>query len=181
MSQSPAWWTAELRGELSQGDVFEDIPIVLAPRPIQYVRPQTFSKGVKGWVSSSSPFKDPSGRTVLFAAGHVSLAMAISHDCEFDDQQGSKSILCARIELLSSAPPEHQPIIARQQNLPRMYLPQLPGIGDCYANLRSVATIDRQVIQNAKRIACMTSEAREFLQARLVTFFLRREFPQQKP
>lgn len=166
-----------LRTELSQGDVFEAIPIVLAPTPVQFVRPQTFKGSVKGWILSSSPFKDSGGRTVLFAAGFISLAIAISHDCEFEDQQGSKNILCARVELLSTAPPEHQPIIARQQNIPRLYLPALPGVGDCYANLRSVATVDRQALQNAKRVASMSSEARDFLQARLVQFFLRREFP----
>jgi len=175
---SPSWWAVQPREELCQGDIFANIPIVLAPKPIQYVRPQTFSKGVKGWVLSTSPFKDSGGRTLLFAAGYVSLAMAVSHDCEFDDQQGTKSILCARVELLSSVPPEHQAIIVRQQNIPRIFLPQLPTIGDCYANLRSVATIDRQVIKDAKRIASMTSEARALFQARLVKFFLRRELPE---
>jgi len=151
--------------------------MVIAPRPIQYVKPQTFPRSVKGWIVSDKPFNDSAGRTVLFAAGYVSLAIAISHDCEFDDQQGSKSILCARVEPIASAPPEHQPIIERQQNLPRMFLPHIPSVGDCYVNLRTVATIDRQVIAGATRLASMTDGARALLQARLVKFFLRREFP----
>lgn len=180
MPSSGAWWTAGPRALLSQGDIFADIPIVFAPRPIQYVRPQTFARVGKGWIASDKPFKDSAGRTVLFAAGYVSLAIAISHDCEFDDQQGSKSILCARVELIAAAPAEHQLIIERQQNLPRMFLPHVPTVGDCYLNLRSVATIDRQVIAGATRIASMTDEARELLQARLVKFFLRREIPNSK-
>lgn len=174
MSSSGAWWTVEPRSELSQGDIFTDIPIVFAPRPIQYVKPQTFPKSVKGWIVSDKPFNDSAGRTVLFAVGYVSLAIAISHDCEFDDQQGTKSILCARVEPIASAPPEHQPLIEQQQNVPRMFLPQIPSVGNCYVNLRAVATIDRKVIAEATRLASMTDEARALLQARLVMFFLRR-------
>ena len=175
---SSEWWTASVRAELSQGDILDAIPIVLAPMPIRYVKPQTFPKGIKGWVESTVPFKDSGGRTVLFSAGFISQAIVISHDCDLDDHGGSKTVLVARVELLESAPPEHRSTIAAQENLLRMFLPGIPGLGDCYANLRSVATIDRQVIRQAKRLASMTDDARAFLQTRLIKFLIRKIPPE---
>ena len=178
--QSAAWWTAKPREDLSQGDILEHIPIVLAPMPLQYVKPQQFKGGITGWVKSDVPFKDKGGRVTLFSAGFVSLAIIISHDCDLDDQGSSKSVLVARVELIDAAPPEHRPVIISQENLPRMFLPEVPAIGNCFANLRSIATVERAAVNGAKRIASMSDDARIQMQARLVAVFTRRCMPPPK-
>lgn len=170
---SAQWWQNTLRSDLSQGDLLEGIPFVLAPMPVRYMKKQTVKTYGDGWFASLEPFKDSGGRTVLLAAGAVTTGIVLSHDCESDKREFSKTLILARVEPITTAPPEHRQGIIDQQSTPRMFLPGVPGLGDCYANFRTVATVDREVIKGAKRIASMADEARTLLAARLVEFFVR--------
>lgn len=146
--------------------------------PVQYMKKQTVKHHGDGWFGSLSPQKDGGGRTVLLAAGAVTTGIVLSHDCESDKQEGSKTLILARVEPLTTAPPEHRQAIIDQQNIPRMFMPAVPGLGDSYANLRCVATVDREAVKAATRVASMSDTARALLEARIVKFFLRRVLPE---
>jgi hypothetical protein len=173
-----SWWQEKLRDELSQGDLLEGIPFVLAPMPVRYVKKHTVKIYGDGWFESLTPFRDKGGRTVLVAAGAVTTGIVLSHDCESDKQEFSKTLVLARVESMTTAPPEHRQAIIDQLNIPRMFLPGVPGLGDCYVNFRSVGTVDREVIRATRRIASMRDEARKLLEARIVKFFVRRVLPE---
>lgn len=141
--------------------------------PVRYMRKQTVKTHGDGWFPSLVPFKDPGGRTVLLAAGAVTTGIVLSHDCESDKHEFSKTLVFARVESITTAPPEHRQVIMDQTSTPRMYLPGVPQLGDCYVNFRTVATVDREVVKGAPRIASMTDDARALLAARIVEFFVR--------
>jgi hypothetical protein len=58
-----------------------------------------------------------------------------------------------------------------------MILPDIPGLGTYYADLRNIFTVDRSLILDPMRIASMTPEFKELLQARIVGYFVRKQMP----
>jgi hypothetical protein len=55
-----------------------------------------------------------------------------------------------------------------------MYLADVPAVGDCFADLRIISPISRDLIDAAQRLASMTDAGRERLSAQLFTFFVDR-------
>ena len=53
-------------------------------------------------------------------------------------------------------------------------LPDVPELGDYYADLRLIHPVDRRFLRDDSRLASMTDEATLRLQAQLVGFFTRK-------
>jgi hypothetical protein len=61
----------------------------------------------------------------------------------------------------------------------RLVLPEVPGLGTYYADLRSLFTVDRTLIQEEMRIASMTDEAKDRLQNQIIAYFADRKRPEK--
>jgi hypothetical protein len=68
-------------------------------------------------------------------------------------------------------------LLVEQKLRAMIYLPEIPGVPDGYADLRLITAIPTDLLATGNRICSMTEPARERLRAQLVAFFLRKELP----
>ena len=175
--QKSQWWEGQVRPDLSQGDIVGPIPIVSVTYPPKYLQKNNFRGNISGLLESLEVKKEKDGRISVFSAGHLMWGIVLSHDCDVDKPKENKTVLVASIGRIEDVPQEHQETITSQSNIPRMFLPSVPSIGDCYAALRTTVYVPRDLVDSAPRIASMSDQARDFLQARIVAFFTRRKLP----
>jgi hypothetical protein len=135
--------------------------------------------GVPGWMETSAPTKDRDGREHFLGVGRVVPALVLSHSCELDkEDRGKRRVTVAPIAPISSVSDSAvQEAILAQSITASMPLPEIPGLGTCYADLRSMTTLDRRIVDAGKRLASMTPEAERRLQAQLVAFLVRLDLP----
>jgi len=173
------WWATGLHEKLSQGDVIAALPIFLSSTPVQPLRHATMKGGVSGWMAASSPVRDRDGREHFLGVGRITPAVVLSHSCELDkEDRGKRRVTVAPIAPISSVgDPAVQEAILAQGVTASMPLPEIPSLGTCYADLRSMTTLDRRVVDAAERLASMTPEAERRLQAQLVAFLVRLDLP----
>lgn len=165
------WWLPELRRSLSQGDVlgetsfFRGTGVPLEKRPV--------GVGGTAWFESAKPHvgKDGFGHWLGRARGHA--AIVLSHSCDLDRADLRKrNVLLAPIALLSNIQnPQDRENVLAQRTRRSMPLPAVPGLGDCYADLRSALSFDLKVVEEIPRISSMTDDATKRLMLQLIEFF----------
>jgi hypothetical protein len=129
-----------------------------------------------GWAESpTAVVRKTDQKKYILAHGEVRHALVLSHDCDLDKPRGNQRVLVAPIATIAGLEPMLQRTILEQRHLALMPLPALSPLGDSYADLRLIAAIPREVVLDEKRVASLTDEARERLQAQILKFLFRRE------
>ena len=164
-----SWWAEQLQGKLSQGDIVADLPIFHATLPVRHLKKTTYKNNTSGWVESDDPKGD------FLATGKQSSAIVISHSCDLDKRKGR--VIVAPIASIASVPDEHRQKILEQKHYALMPLPDIPGIGTYFADLRSISVLHREIVESNRRIASMSEIATKRLQIQIIAFFTRLELP----
>jgi hypothetical protein len=102
-------------------------------------------------------------------------AIVLSHDCEIDKQTRNRRIIVAPISLLDAIDDNAQrQAIIEQQRIAFIPLPEIPGLGNYYADLRSLSYVDRDIVDAASRMASMNEGGVVRLRVQLASFFTRK-------
>lgn len=147
------FYRGDLREEISQGDIFPDVPVL-------YAKAHTFD--------GESPAIHPDIR-------HVN-GILLTHDCEYE-KKSSIYIYVAEIVSLKSAESGQAKYIRDGRVISAFYLPRLAlnqqELGECYADLRRISRVDKRLLDLRKnlRIASLGGDARLALQRSIGVFF----------
>ena len=176
------WWADRVHDKLSQGDVVAELPFFLSPSPVQYLRHANMKGGAPGWMESDKPIAQRDGRVRFLGIGKIVAGLVLSHSCELDkDDRGKRRVLVAPIVSIETiAEPALRESIVAQQLTASLPLPDVPTLGTCYADLRSLTTLEREIVDGGKRVASMVPEAERRLQAQLVAFLVRLDLPTEQ-
>jgi hypothetical protein len=167
------WWAPALETALSQGDIVSDLYVTIGKSPPTHLKSRTGKGGAKIWNETGTPFQE-NGAYHTLAIWNDRHAIVITHSCELD-KPTNKRVHVAPVALLSSIDARIADNIRTQQTKGQLILPAIPGLGDCYADLRVIAPVQRDLIESAPRIASMTPAALDRLHDQLVAFFIRKE------
>lgn len=170
-----SWWLDDLNPKgLSQGDIVAQILSGAADQPVKYLEKTPLEKGSKkSWLESSvfQPFKTDN-RGFYIARGRLTHAIVVSHSCELD--KGQQHVLLAPIAPLDSISDEKvRNNILSQARRAFLPLPEIPGLGTCYADFRMLNFVDRKGIPDTNRMTSMSDEGSLRLRAQLLAFFSR--------
>jgi len=172
---TPPWWAERLQKELSQGDIVVDLPVFQATQPVKHLKKATYKNNVPGWVESDESALDGARNGHFLATGKLCSAIVISHSCELDKGKGRVAV--APIAPISSVSAPQREAILNQTHFALIPLPEIPEIGTCYADLRSISVLHRDLVDSRRRIASMSDAATERLIAQIVAFFTRKKLP----
>jgi len=173
-------WANELNpAGLSQGDILLDVPVGSTKVPLTFLATSGYTdkRQKTVWTQYDELKKmehEPSGNWVT--KGRVTRALVITHSCDLDDIQDTERVLVAPVwESTQISNPEHRERIVQGKRSTFVGLPGVPGVGDCYADLRSICPLDRHLFGKAQRHCSMTEEAVLMLQAHIALYFTRIE------
>jgi hypothetical protein len=170
------WWAEQLESTLSQGDIVVDLPVLVpTASPTTHLKKNTFKGGIDGWVTSNHPVLDGNGRSNFLAVGRSVPVVILSHSCELDKDKAR--VIVAPVAQITTVEPSQRDGILEQKHFALMPLPDVPELGTCFADLRSVAALHRTTVDEGRRIASMTALANKRLAAQIVAFFCRVELP----
>lgn len=142
-------YTPELRLEVSQGDVFEVVPLVVIS-------------------------EEPEGHNL-----NVSLregrAILLTHDCEFD-KPNNPWVLVAEVRDLAEISAGSQGHIRQYQTRNTFYLERIgETMPEAYVDFRRLTRLPKRVLtsltEEGKRVASLNDEARVALQRQVAIFF----------
>jgi hypothetical protein len=180
MPESPAsLWAEKLNPlGLSQGDIVTPLPIGTTHAPITFMGRNTWPRQVGGVERKYLPQEDalvefPGDTSGLFLArGRVVHSIVISHSCEIDDKPDRRGrVVVAQIAALGPLEEKVRNNILVGERRAFMPLPDIPGLGDYYADLRNTSYLDRKIIGD--RIVSMNDEGVMYLQMHVIAFFSR--------
>jgi len=169
-----AWWRAALQADLSQGDILADVPVGIVAAPPVRLHSKSFRGNETGWIKSDKPL-DSKSRAELLASGFAVPVIVLGHDCELD--KSATRVLVAPIQPIGSVHADHHASILEGKNWAQVALQDIPELGTCFADFRSMTAVDRRNINAARRVSSMTEEAVRLLWARLIGFFTRMQPP----
>jgi len=97
--------------------------------------------------------------------------MLVTHGCTLD--KGTlRRVSFALVQKADTLAADLQGALRAQELASYVFLPQVPGLGDCMADLRVLVTVPDEVLGH-KRLGQMTPEAKLLLEAKLLHFFTR--------
>lgn len=180
--QEIRWWADHVHEELSQGDIVAELPFVLSTSPPQYLRHANMKRGASGWAESDTPVKHRDQRVRFLGVGKVTAGLVLSHCCELDkSDRGKRRVLVAPIAPIETVTdPDLREAILAQRLTASFGMPDVPTLGTCYSDLRSITTLQRDIVDSATRLASMVPAAERRLQAQLVAFLVRLDLPNEK-
>ena len=171
------WWLESVRDLLSQGDVLESVTFSVGKFPLVTLQKRTLPGKATGWAEDTwSPNAEGIGHSL--AEGRRLPALVVSHDCEMDKPKRRVLVHVAPIVELRRLPTEEQEKVLSQQRpslLPLQGMP--PTNGEYFADLRAITPVDLRVVTASVRIASMTDDGRDRLQAQLISFWTYRKLP----
>lgn len=173
-------WSPELnqRG-LSQGDILVDVPVGVTKVPLTFLSKEPYEhkngRVVYTRYDTLQPYPQDPATGHWLAKGQVMHALVIAHSCDLDDLQDTERVLVApvwRATRVTSSDQDRKRIV---DGLRPTYvgLPGVPGVGDCYADLRSICPLDRFLFSVASRHCSMTDDALAILRAQLALYLTR--------
>ncbi|MGB8295479.1 MAG: hypothetical protein WCG85_08635 [Polyangia bacterium] len=168
-----SWWlspTEEPR--LSQGDVITQAAFVSALRPPTYL----VQSSIKGhgllWVEDSKCKEDKSGFFRCLGRGRIAAALVLTHSCQLDKPERGGKVVLAPVRSASHLSDNRDDVMAGSK-IAFAPLPEVPELGDCYADLRAMMSLDRETVDTYVRLAAMNERPRMALHERLAGFFTR--------
>lgn len=175
-------WAAALNPiGLSQGDVLLDVPVGSTKVPLTFLSSAAFDNKKAGRTTYTKydtlqPLHSEPEAGHWIAKGRIMRALVLTHSCDLDDLQDTERVLIAPVREASGiSDPEARARIVASKRPTFVGLPGVPGVGDCYADLRSICPIDRHLFTAAQRHCSMTEEALLELQAHIALYFTRIE------
>ncbi len=140
----------ELRGEVSQGDVFGSLLI-------SYVR-QEVNRPVTMEVSATIDIP----------------AMLITYDCEYD-KPSTKLVLVAGVFPLAEVPLNRQGNVRKNKIFSTFYLEKTASQEEAFVDFRYIGSLEKTIVaqeaENGSRIISLSDEAQLALQEQLSAFF----------
>jgi hypothetical protein len=173
---SQEWWRTSLEERLSQGDLIANIPLAMCKFPVVHLTKGSGKNGKPLWDIVDAPVLQ-NGAYHLLATSNSKHALVITHSCELDKGHRNRRVLVAPVTEVSTLDPAAQEQVLSQQSKALLPLPAAPGMETCYADLRLIAPVPRELCEAGVRIASMTESALTRLHTQLVAFLLRREMP----
>lgn len=132
------------------------------------------------WTESAPPAvpsqSQPDLTLVQYRVGH---GIVVSHDCAIDKPNKNTRVLFAPVASIAKLDPAIQATVREESNLGMMHLPEVPGIGEAYADLRSMSAFPFELVAELKRVASLTDFGRTKLGDALIAFFVMRELPKR--
>jgi hypothetical protein len=168
------WWAAQLETELSQGDVVVDVLLGTSVHPAVPLVKSTGQRGARIWAQSEWK-PNPEGVGNFLAEGRILPALVVSHSCEIDKQVRNKRVLVAPVAPADRLEPKLREAVFRQRKYAFVPLPDVPTLGDSYADLRLISFVPREVLRDDRRVASMSEDGRDLLHTRLFAFFTRKD------
>jgi hypothetical protein len=172
------WLETNLRTLLSQGDIYAGIPFGLPVAPLTHLAKGNGKKNAVIWTPTPPGQPVPAAETdhalFKYRIGH---GVVVSHDCAIDKPSRTSRILFAPVVPLTGLPQASQEVIRRQAHLANMLIPDVPALGDAYADLKLITPIPMDLIDAATKVASMTDPARDRLQQALIAFLVDRKRP----
>jgi hypothetical protein len=173
------WFESELRTLLSQGDVYDGLPFSSPVVPFTHLSKGTGKKNAVIWTpTDGAELSRHPPHHALFAY-RVAHGIVISHDCAIDKPARTSRILFAPVASLTVFDTATQESIRQQAHLAAMLLPDVPGIGDAYVDLKAITPFPLETVLQRTKVASMTEPARDRLQLALVAFLVYRQKPPQ--
>jgi hypothetical protein len=166
---------------LSQGDILRDIPLGGTLVPLTFLSKEPFTTEQQRVVYTKydqlQPYPQEQDVGHWVAKGRVSFAVVVTHSCDLDDIEDTERIVVApvfKISRVTSSEADRARIMngGRATYAP---LPNVPNLGDCYAELRSMYCVDRSLFTAEHRLCSMTDEAVWIFRAQLIDYFTRLE------
>lgn len=171
-----SWWLDVPDPRLSQGDVVTGIPFAALAYPPTHVHKQVVKGGLAAWVETPEEQRKPAGYFV--AKGKRSaLVLVLSHSCELDKNERKGRVVVCEASPADRLQGEARDVVFAQRRRSLMPLPGVPELGDYYADLRTIQTVDRRIVETGTRASSMTDEARLRLQTQIAAFFARDLLP----
>ena len=172
-----SWWAESLNPKgLSQGDLAGSVLVGTAYEPATFLGRDTWTPKGRSvhWPQRKAlePFRtDSTG--LYIARGKSARVLVVSHSCELDKKEDSRVLvaLTAPISVVQDA--AKRASILAQQRRAFIPLPDVPEIGDCYADLRTISYVERKVLPDSLREFSMTDDAVVRLRAQLIEYFTR--------
>jgi hypothetical protein len=172
------WWLPALAQKPSQGDVVASVHFAAIVAPPVYLRHAQLGKDRHGWDVCTSPVVQKSTQRMHALAWFKSPhGLLLSHDCEIDKHKDNGRLLLAPVAQLTELPEPTRTTVIEQKSYALIPLPELPGLGMCFADLRSMTAVPATLVDASARVASMTEQARARLHAQLVAFLLRKKLP----
>ena len=170
---SSDWWRPHLNEDgLSQGDVVGAVPFVNSVAPPAMLKKATGKGGAETWVPTADPPKK-SANPYYLSEGREALALVVSHGCELDEETARPRVLVAPVRGVHTLSETARERLLEQQSRRMVPLPDLPGHGTCFADLRLIMSISRELIPDESRLASMSETGVKRLQVQLAVFFAR--------
>lgn len=147
-----------------------------AHEPVTFLGRDTWTPKGRGphWPQRSAlePFKtDSTG--LYIARGRVTRVLVVSHSCEIEKKDDARVLVAMIAPLISVQDAGKRAKILEQKRRAFMPLPEVPGLGDCYADLRTISYVERKLILDSNREFSMTEDAVIRLRAQLIEYFTR--------
>lgn len=176
------WLPAPSPRGLSQGDILVDVPVGATKVPLTYVSHAGFkdSRGKVIWTQYDT-LQTAKGESAghWLSKGRITRALVLTHSCDLDDLKDSERILVAPVAEITQVTTDDtendRKRIMEGARATYVALPGVPGVGDCYADLRSICPLDRFLFSPSSRLCSMTDDAVAILRAQLVVHFTRLE------
>jgi hypothetical protein len=178
---SAGWWEQTLRPEISQGDIVDAVPFAEIILPEIYLTKKAFP----GARTSGQPvttrtawdraevLNEGPENGVLFRP-RINLGVVVSHDCDIDKPNKKVFIHLAPVfPATRLEDPSKRQEVFEQRRPALMPLPEMPDVGDCYADLRRMQGVPYSLVRPLRRILSMSDDARFRLEAQLVAFYSR--------
>lgn len=171
-----SWWLEGLNPKgLSQGDIVSQLLIGATDHPVKHLAKQPLEKaGKRLWeeVSELQPFKTDS-RALYIARGRLTYAIVVSHSCELDKKNSNLVLLAPIAPLDRITDTNAKANILAQRRQAFLPLPDVPGLGTCYADFRTLSYVEMKTIPDNTRQVSMSDEGVLRLRAQIVAFFSR--------
>ena len=175
---SEGWWLEQLREQISQGDVYDNVPFSLLVEPLTHLRYADGPKKTPAWAENPDPVQHKATqRAHILSAYRPAPGILLTHDCEIDKAKTRPRWLLAPVLLIKDLKPGAQTQVLTQKHLALVPLPGLGALGDCFADLRNMTTIPEVLVKGNERLGSMTDVARLRLEGYLVAFLLRKNVP----
>lgn len=167
------WWSNSLHPDLSQGDIVTNVPLGTVTTPPKYLYSAALKGNAAGWGETLDWRPDHNGIGHYLYRGRLAAAMVLSHDCDIDKPKGTHRVVVAVAIPRSALSAAEQNIVFTQQARHSLPLPDVPEMGDYYADFRSTLYLPFTLVSQATRIASMSDAGRHRLQAQLIGFYTR--------
>ena len=172
MADSSWWLSATEEPRLSQGDIIADTAFVKAVHPAIFLVRSSIKGQGPLWSESNERKNDNNGSFPCLGRGRLATALVLTHSCQLDKPESGGRVIVAPVRPASNLT-DNRDAVMRGQRVAFVPLPDVTGLGDCYADLRAMGALDRVVVDAYTRLAAMAKDKLRFLHERLTGFFVR--------